>query len=343
MKPRKPVVFFAIPCGHFYATQGRVIAEVGEALGIDVVIAEDDRETKGLWDKIAEQIRSADRFVADISSGSLNIALELGWALEQKGESNVAIFNSNVAADPSDLRGFVLQKYSSLRDFRAKLVEWLGTALPGLDMAAGLENDIPARAFQDDFRDRDRFLREWITPPDAAYFLTSEGLQFTNAHYPIVTSSLGLLRDIEFEFTARIDQKQIGWIVKGTRDPRLPIPAFCVMFALNSEHILTPHILSIVVSPGPTSGYHVYSDKAVKAQLASQDGGWITILTRVTGDRIEISNDGKTIVDLDMSDKPFGKVYNAVPHKEGQVGFRCFPQEIATVAHVLVRDLPPAT
>ena len=78
---RRPSVFYAIPCGDFYSIQNEIILAVSKKAQIDPIIAEDDLRTKGLWEKIKEQIDSSDLLVADISSGSSNIILELGYAI----------------------------------------------------------------------------------------------------------------------------------------------------------------------------------------------------------------------------------------------------------------------
>ena len=334
---RRPRVFFAIPCGHFYDTQASVIKEVCDAAGIDPLIVEDDPGTKGLWEKIVQQIHESDRFVADISSGSPNIALELGFAIKEKGERHVAIFNSNATADPSDLRGLVLQKYSSLRDFRQKLVAWLADSLPSIDPESIPNEEPTLHTFTEEFRDHERFLRLWTIPPGGSYRLTADGLQISDTHFPITTEHLGLIENCEFEFLARIDQKQIGWIIRGTRHPRVPVPAFAVMFVLNSESVLRPHLLSLVAEPGPVNGYHVYDEQSV--EIDTDEQGWFTLTTRVEGDTVTIQNGSNRIFEADLSREPYGEVYNSTSPKQGQVGFRCFPGEIATVARVTVREL----
>jgi hypothetical protein len=53
---RKPVVFYAIPCGAFYSVQASIIQRVSRALGVEPIIAEDSLKTLQLWEKIARQI-----------------------------------------------------------------------------------------------------------------------------------------------------------------------------------------------------------------------------------------------------------------------------------------------
>ena len=160
-------VFFAIPCGGFYDLQSESIRRTARAARIEPVIAEDDVRTKELWRKITADIDRCDFFVADISSGSQNIAFELGYALARKPPDRVGIFIAGSAQDPSDLRGYVLQKYGSLSEFESRLGSWLSEAtgarvfLPGRAKGSGV-------AYLEDFRDLDRFLRLWSVPPGAA-------------------------------------------------------------------------------------------------------------------------------------------------------------------------------
>lgn len=69
---RKPKVFCAVPCGDFYSIQSEIIANVSDATDTNPIIVEDHARTDGLWKKIADQIDSADLFMADISSHSPN-------------------------------------------------------------------------------------------------------------------------------------------------------------------------------------------------------------------------------------------------------------------------------
>lgn len=89
MSKQKNIVFFAIPCGEFYKVQHDIIRQVETDIGIKAIIIEDHIQTKDLWQKIIKQINKADLFIADISSNSFNIALELGYALKKKGEQNI--------------------------------------------------------------------------------------------------------------------------------------------------------------------------------------------------------------------------------------------------------------
>lgn len=334
---RQPVVFFAIPCGEFYSLQTDIIGRVCARAGVTCQIAEDDVKTKELWTKIAQGIKEADRFVADISSGSFNIALELGFALQVKGDRNVAIFNSNVASDPSDLRGFVLQKYGTLREFEERLALWLSDTFPLVDAVTPAAPSIPAPTFTEEFRDPELFQRRWSVPPGGGYLLRPEGLKFGFANYPIMTTSLALLQNCDFEFTGRIDEKQIGWAIKGTKYPENMVPIFCLMFTLNTEGELTPHILSLA-SPGPARSYYPYRKEAVQTNVTKREGGWFTLITRIREDRVQIENEGNLLFDADFSEKPYSEAYSSVNPKHGQVGFRCFPSEVATVSRVVVRE-----
>jgi hypothetical protein len=135
---RRPSIFFAIPCGEFFAPQQQSIRNVCTPAGVDAIIVEDHRQTQNLWSKITDRIDSADYFVADISSKSANVLLELGYAIREKGPRHCAIFIAHSISTPVDLEGFSLQKYGSLSDFQGKLVAWMREAIasvPGGDLS----------------------------------------------------------------------------------------------------------------------------------------------------------------------------------------------------------------
>lgn len=335
---RMPSVFYAIPCGEFYAQQASAIREVSRTANIKPVIAEDDPTTKGLWEKIIEEIDKCDLFVADVSSKSPNIAVELGYAVARKPEGSIGIFISDNVDVPSDLRRFVLQKYSSLASFRKGLIDWLSETLPMIDSELFDDLEDVQAEFTEDFKSEELFLRRWWTPPYCQYSLTHEGLHFTWAHFPIMTTTVGLLQDYEFEFLGRIDSTTIGWVVKGTLRPHQTLPASCVMFNLSGTGHLLPHIWS-TRKVDPVSHYHAFADQAVDAQVSFSTDGWLRLLTRVRGGLIEVENEGNLIFSGDFSQEPYRGHYGPTDLKEGQVGFRCHPGEEATVAQVRVREL----
>jgi len=334
-----PRVFFAIPCGGFYDLQAESIRRTAQSADIDAVIAEDDVRTKELWRKITADIDRCDLFMADISSGSQNIAFELGYALARKPADRVGIFIAESAPDPSDLRGYLLQKYRSLSEFESRLTSWLSEAV-GVSVPP-VRNALPGSrvAYVEEFRDLDRFLRLWSVPPGAAFHLSGDGLKVGDAHFPVLTKQLGLVRDCDVEFEARIDREQIGWTVMGTQDARGVLPTFCVMFALRFDGRLVPHIWS-ARKPGPitSGGYHRYDSRSKRIRLSKDRHGWFTMVTRVRRDRIQLIHQSRVVFDADMSKKPFQIVYESVPRKQGNIGFRCFPGEEATIARVTVRE-----
>lgn len=338
MDAHKLVVFFAIPCGGYYTIQADTIPRVCEAAGIVHDIIEDDPSTEGLWDKITQRIDAADYFVADVSSISPNIVVELGYAIARKPIGRIAVFIANNVHIPSDLGGLLVQKYASLSDFQRKLIDWLAYSVPlvNLEEFTGLEP--PIIGFSEDFKDQDLFLRRWITPPHCQYLLTGEGLRFSWAHMPILTDTLAILGDCEFEFDARIDQGRIGWAVKGTKTPNTPIPTFLIMFNLNTSGVLFPHVWT-AADPQQGTDYHVYQSESVNARIQRSEDGWFTILTRVRGDTVEILNADRVLFSADFSQEPYAAAYSSIPEKMGQVGFRCHPGEIATVSRVRVREI----
>ncbi|HJX23248.1 MAG TPA: hypothetical protein VJ574_02415 [Candidatus Bathyarchaeia archaeon] len=310
---------------------------IGEA-GVRPYIAEDDASTKGLWESIQHEIDDSDLFLADISSRSPNILLEVGYAMSRKPKARIGVFIAESIEIPSDLRWLVVQVYSSLPSFREKLMAWLREAIPTHAPALSMPLEAEEAIFEEDFLNKDLFHRRWSTPPGCSYLFTVEGLRFSNAHFPILTSPLGILHDCEFEFDARIEQSQVGWAVLGTKDYSDILPTFCIMFTLASDDRLTPHIWSASnVARG--THYHVYRDQAIHATITRSKDGWMRILTRVRGSYIVVENGNQPIFTADFSQPPYDDVFSSVAHKGGQIGFRCYPGEEATVRRVRVRQI----
>ena len=340
MSTFKPQVFFAIPCGEYYEAAANAIRSITKVVGIDSIIIEDDPLTMGLWYKLSKQIESADLFVADISSKSPNIMLELGYAMKCKPIENIGIFVSATAPVLSDLRGFVYQEYSSFSDFKDKLVEWLCAVIPLLDQTLIKGQEVyrhPGEVFYDDFKSEDKFLKRWSFLPGSSALLPLEGLKISDAPFPILTTTLGILRDCVFEFRARIDRNTIGWVVKGTRNFNSSFPAFFVMFNLNQAGILTPHIWH-QRHPDPKSLITPFPLRD-PIKIKANENGWFTLITRVIGDTIEIDTSTETVFSQDFSKEPYASLYNDFPDKDGQVGFRCDTGEVATIQYVRVREL----
>ena len=248
----------------------------------------------------------------------------------------MGIFNAASAVDPSDLRGYVLQKYSSLSEFESRLGAWLAEAT-GVSGPSRKPAEAARVAYLEDFRDLDRFLRLWAVPPGAAFHLAGDGLKLGDAHFPVLTKQLGLVRDCEVEFEARIDRQQIGWTVMGTQRSEDVLPIFCVMFALRADGRLVPHLWSAKL-PGPNGGYHRHDAKSKKIHLKRNRHGWFTMVTRVRGDSIQLIHQRRIVFDVDLSKQPFATVHSSVVPKRGNIGFRCFPGEEATITRVVVRE-----
>jgi hypothetical protein len=330
-------IFFAIPCGEFFSIQNQCIKTVCKAAGVNLIIVEDHTKTAGLWEKIAEKIDFADYFVADISSLSANIILELGYSIREKKSKYNAIFIADNIQVPVDLQGFTLQKYTSISDFQGKLIKWLCDNIPFVNSNKLMSLDTKSLEFYEDFKDYNRFFKLWSFPPQSSFQLTHEGLRFTNAHFPIMTTHLGLLKNYEFEFKAKIESLNLGWIIKGTRPFNNYLPTFCIMFNINQKGVLRPHIFNsnkVVINP-PTH-YRVFDEQQVQFIISNE--GWFTIITRIIGDKITIFNDGNIVFDQDFSVDPYKEFYE-FPNKQGEVGFRCHPGEQGIINYLKVREI----
>ncbi len=338
----RPKIFFAVPCGEFYWPQLNLIKDVCLGVGVLPVIVEHSLQTAELWPHIVSEIEKADYVMADVSSLRPNIILELGYALKAKHETRVAIFVSKNSKVPSDLSGMKWVGYAGYRDFGEQLHRWLTQVVKAED-----NNSPPiyrtGTYFHDEFQDFDRFLRLWSTPPGCQFDLTAEGLRFTNAYYPLLTQTLGLMINLEMTFTARIVRERIGWVVKGTTEHSTNSRIFGVMFNLTADGLLKPHILSVKnIHAKPL--YKEFEE--TKINLRKSNEGWFTIVTQCENDVITITNEGEAVFHADFkTDNRFSEHYAFEP-KHGQVGFRCSgwgdsgeSGEVAVVRSVEVREL----
>ena len=354
-----PRIFFAIPCGGFYEEQRKVIEAVCDYAGIDRkhrIIIEQDDLTAELWGKITNEIERSDFFMADISSGRANIVLELGYALKSKHLSHIAIFVSNhapILEILSDLAGETRFPYSSMANFRVRLKEWLEEAVfSEHERLKDLSTD--SIKTEEHFKDFDNFLKLWSIPPGCQFSLTSDGLRFGNAYYPILSTTLGLLRDYAFTFRARIEREAIGWLVKGTVDYKINSPIFGVMFNITQRGTFRPHILCPWTKDEKLD-YYPRDAKEIQAVemntgLSFEKPDQFEVTTDCSGDMVSVQvrqTSGKTWDwSSNLAEHPIlGKYYNSVKIKQGQVGFRCAGWretgvwgEVATVNWVKVEE-----
>ncbi|MBI3379128.1 hypothetical protein HY029_00030 [Candidatus Gottesmanbacteria bacterium] len=333
---KKPKIFFAIPCGEFFHIQNNIIKTICETLNIECLIIEDHTKTDFLWKKITNGIDDSDYFIADISSKSTNVILELGYALREKKSRFCAIFISNNIQPPVDLQGLKLQKYNSFRDFKEKLINWIkDNVLLDTNILPAFEiDDLPI----EDFKDLDRFIRLW-SAPGGSFSLTHEGLDVMNAHFPIMTNYLAPLNNYEFEFRARIVNGAVGWAVKGTKRYASIVPEFCLMFNIGLDGKLTPHIFNINKSIKEHGGYKPFNEKVRIVALKKSKEGWFNIKTIVIDDNIRILNDGEIIFEDDFSKEPYKEYYD-YPNKQGEIGFRCYQGvEEAIIEYFSIKEI----
>jgi hypothetical protein len=301
------------------------------------VIVERDLVTKGLWEKIVEKIHDADYFVADISSGSPNVLLELGYALRDKPERRIGIFISSSTKTLSDLNGFVRQEYSSLSDFADRLSGWLYDSVPNLseDLVGSKEIYLNSY-FHEDFMNQDLFLKRWSVPPTGQYVFKGRGIQIGNMNLPMLTKHLGLMDDHEFEFKAQILKRCVGWAVLGTyQNYDDLVPSFCLMFNLNPEARVTAHIWN-ARKPDPVNLYHVLGSQEISAFSVD---AWIKVKTAIKGDSVTIFLNDLEIMNIDFATTGFHEACILDHKKQSQVGFRVDRGEEAIINYVTVNGL----
>lgn len=280
---KKPTIFFAIPCGEFFKIQHDCIRNICSRAEIIPNIIEDYSKTDSLWQTIIDSIDRSDYFVADISSRSPNVLLELGYAVKSKNTKHYAIFNSGNIEIPVDLTGFKIQVYYSINEFQKKLIDWIKENVKNTNNANLKDFIIGNWNYREDFKDFNRFIRLWTTPPNCAFQLTHSGLMLSNSHMPIMTNHCSLLRNFEFEFKAKIISGALGFVVKGTQRNDFAIPRFCVMFNINKEGYIVPHIFN-ENKIEPNTHYKVFNEYSSKSPIEFDKEDWFILNIKVYGD-----------------------------------------------------------
>jgi hypothetical protein len=153
----------------------------------------------------------------------------------------------------------------------------------------------------------------------------------------MLTTTLAILKDCKLTFRAEIESTRIGWVVQGTKFPYKFYPEFCVMFNLDEEGIITPHVLNME-QPHPTTLYRVFSNQSKKIERFVKNN-WFDIATLVRGSNIEITYNNATVFSADFAKEPYDQYYNIKGNKGGQVGFRCHPDEEATINHIQIDEI----
>jgi hypothetical protein len=334
---KKTSIFFAIPCGEFFKIQHDCIHNICNKTGIEPIIIEEHSQSKNLWKRISDSIDNSDYFVADISSRSPNVILELGYTIKSKSDKYYAVFNSSNIEIPVDLKGFTIQVYNSIDDFQKRLIKWIENNVRDIDID-NLKNIVTDNwNYRDDFKDFNTFKKLWSTPPDCAFKLDHKGLTLSNSHMPIMTNHCALLNNFELEFKANVIMGALGFVLKGTKRSDYAIPRFCVMFNINKEGYITPHIFN-ENKINPSTHYEVFEKNGSKVPIEYEEEGWFILNVKVLGDKITIQNKKNTLLDIDMKSEPFKNFYDFSP-KEGNIGFRCHPGELGIINYIEIKEI----
>ncbi len=338
---RRPVVFYAIPCGAFYSVQSNIIRDVTRKVEADALIEERDIATTAIWENITQKIRECDLFVADISSRSHNVILELGYALREKSLRDIAVFESDAVTPMTDLGMIKHRKYSSFINFQTELAAWLANVLPR--RAVAMLNTPTQCTFSEDFMSIDSLTKWWWLPPMRYIAFTGEGLKVSGLdRFPLLTAHLALLRNYEFEFHAKITAMRIGWVVMGTRPMNAAVPLNWVMFNIDLEGRLRPHVGWC----RPETGEFGYNDEqgldipTIPTSFRPGKDGWFSLCTRVRGDTAEILHESSVLHRLNIREQPSSKYWRPALQPTGEVGFRCAWGEEAVIRRAVVRELP---
>ena len=102
-KTKQIDVFLALPCAEAFTEVNDCITGAFIAANTNPIVIEDRTRTTFLWKEIVKEIDSADYFVADISSLSPSVILELGYAIKGKARQRIAVLISKNTKVPSDI------------------------------------------------------------------------------------------------------------------------------------------------------------------------------------------------------------------------------------------------
>jgi hypothetical protein len=328
-------VFFAIPCGIPYENQRELIKVICKNYNIRPIINEDDYLTESLLNQIFEQINKSEYFVADISSKSPNVIFELGYAFRAKHRTKIGILLANVTKCPSDLQDIKRMQYGNYKEFAVKLNNWFAQFFKG---SSKIDDSffIP-KPYYETFKDLDSFNNRWEFPLGCDYSLTFNGFRFTNAPLPIISKHLAYLDNYIFEFNCTIESTVVGWIINGTKysieDTTID---FCIMFNLNVDGHLHPHIFTRQQKDAKAT---YYGFDRIKLNHAIDYTKRLNIKTYVNGSYVSILINDYSCFQADFNEEPYATLYNSLPNKTNQIGFRCHPGEVATIYDIKVNQI----
>ncbi len=376
----KRTAFLVIPYKLYFEPQKTILKSLLEIAGYEVIIAAEkySKKTQYILEKIIEDISQAEIAVIELIQDNFNIAFETGLInrmphLKTKACLLAAQYLYDQNLIPTDIAGLNLTFYNNIRSYIDNVTDWL---IKNTYLNNNQKKELKTFASKykfpkiyEDFKDVNKLRNNWSLY-DASLNFSPEGMTFTNAHFPIHSKNFGLFNKYQLEMTAKIIQLRFGiaiHIQKDIGESSLPIPKCCIMFNIDTNGHVIPHIF-IRNLINIENHYWVINDKAMKFDLKPNRNGFFEIELSVNESQIklEIGNQIKEInfQDIDPSkldfllrfpketrdelkrDKPKyeeEKQYFEKTFEEslktvnfGNYGLRCHPDEIALVNNISV-------
>jgi hypothetical protein len=355
--------FLIVPCASFYQKQLEAIKQLCLLAGLTPIVAENEsiHDQDSLLGKIKKQILDAEIVIIELLTDNFNIAFEAGITektehLCGKRRFLVANYLNDYNIIPSDTREKEFIQYSTLTDLLMKLGNWLAQISPYVDEEKGsklknFHNTIQLPTIFEDFKDYNKFKKDWNFGADQIKF-TKEGLNVTNAHFPVHTTMFSRFDRYCLKLKARIDNSRFGValhvqkIFNQGATESLPFPDFCVMFNIDKQGSCIPHLLARPLLNKTTHYWIPNEYKNHKINLDPDDTGFFELTIKVHKHIINIQNVEFNLAQIDVKQfnpndcmfniqedsfyEEFARDIQKLCH--GNIGFRCHPiNEEATI------------
>lgn len=373
-------VFIIGKCGYPYNIGTEIIEKIVRICGYNPIVAEKKYSTLGqdLLKDIYVDIKASDIVFVDFVPNNFNIAFESGLAyaindfnnsVNVKNKPGICFLIPQYAFDlnriPTDIKGIKMSFYDNYRKYAEDVFSFIkeyfsdeerNLTAAKLKVKNYIDKDVKKNNVED-FLDFNSMFEKFELS-NSQFNLSGEGIQISNAHFPIYFKNFGYFSDYELTVDCRIDQNAIGFalhilIDKGINinSSALPVPLKFFMFNISEYGDLLLHIFDrdIVHS---TQHYWAFSNSMKKFNDIKK-GEFFKLKVRVNKNIIGISNkkqcftynireldynklNNKNSLNPEVRNNPQlfqeyvrNKVLNKLDH--GSFGFRVHPGEIATI------------
>ncbi|MFH1825250.1 MAG: hypothetical protein ABH873_08540 [Candidatus Firestonebacteria bacterium] len=342
-------IFLAIPSKGFgYKYQKDILKKLCGLAGYEPYTLEDDNNPQKKIEKvyIEEQIKNSQYFVADLSSGRPNIALELGWAMKLENIKGICKIISSIEPlfnQISDLQGENFLIYKSFGDLQKQFTKWLIDNVKPIkdglkpyieDENLNVLDSGSNPTFKENFSDYQSFSKDWVISPSTVYGLTSQGLLISGGLLPVMTRVL-LAEKYIFKMDVRIVNKYVGICFHGSISS-VGIPSSFYMLNLdlkqeNNNLTVVPHIFV-------NGNYYKFKEKNI--QIILDDDSFMNLYIEAKGPLITLKDSNNLNKNITFNFIEYGN--RILPtFQSGNIGFRCsgYQEDIQGCEKALIRKV----